>query len=183
MDDIALQIQRVLDGDIEAFAYIVRLYQDRLFHFLSRLGLSQSQCEDTAQEAFVRAMRHLHRFDPSRATFTTWLFTIARNLALTHLKREARAPQQSAAPLESLADSGSAPDTLVEFSQLKAQVQQCLASLSAADRTVLALAYDDAFSNREAATIAQCSEAAYRTRLHRARSKLRHCLEQSDAIK
>ncbi len=182
MDDITLQIQRVLDGDVDAFGSIVRHYQSRLFAFLGRMGLSQGHCEDIAQDTFVRAMRHLHRFDQRRATFTTWLFTIARNLALSHIEREARRPTSADPELSTLIDPGASPLQMAEHSELLAQLRCCMSTLEPADRTVLALAYDQGFSSREAAAIAQCSDAAFRTRLHRARSKLKNCLEQADAI-
>ncbi len=182
MQDIALQIQRVLEGDIDAFACIVTLYQTRLFHFLGRMGLSQGQCEDVVQDTFIRAMRHLQRFDQGRASFTTWLFTIARNLALNLIEREARRPVAAAVELTALADPAATPVESAEYDELLAQLRRCLSALDVVDRTVLALAYDNGFSSREAAAIAQCSQAAYRTRLHRARAKLRQCLEHANAI-
>ena len=77
-------------GDRSAYAALIRLYQGPLFGFLGRMGFSQALAEEIAQEAFLRAWQNFHQFDPSRAQFVTWLFAIARNLALTELSSPAR---------------------------------------------------------------------------------------------
>jgi len=77
MDDEQL-VQQVLRGESRAFEVLVLRHQRPLFHYLGRMGLDAAETEDLAQEAFLRAYRHLHRFDPRRARFSTWLFTIAR---------------------------------------------------------------------------------------------------------
>ena len=68
-------------GDPDVFRRIVELYRDRLYTFLLRLVRHHEEAEDLAQETFVRAWRHLPDYD-SRWAFRSWLFTLARNLAL-----------------------------------------------------------------------------------------------------
>lgn len=84
-------LHRIAAGEQLAFAELVDMYQRPLFGFLGRLGMNQAQAEDIAQETFLRAWTHLHSYQPERAQFVTWLFTIARNLAYNTLQR---APHQ-----------------------------------------------------------------------------------------
>ena len=84
-------IERIAGGEREAFGELVQRYQQPLFGFLGRMGITQAQAEDLAQETFLRAWAHLQQFDPARAQFGTWLHTIARNLAFTWLSSQ---PQQ-----------------------------------------------------------------------------------------
>ena len=63
---------RAAAGDRQAYALLVQRHQRGLFGFLGRMGLTQAEAEDLAQEAFVRAWQHLPRFDPQRAAFSTW---------------------------------------------------------------------------------------------------------------
>jgi signal peptidase I len=76
--DLTDVLQRVLSGDRRAYAEIVARYEKPLFGFFGRMGLPQARAEDIAQETFLRAWMHLGDFDPGRASFTTWLYTIAR---------------------------------------------------------------------------------------------------------
>ena len=77
MDELQL-IEQVKQGDTRAFEGLVRRYQRPLFHYLGRMGLTTAETEELAQETFLRAFRHLKAFEPNRARFSTWLFTIAR---------------------------------------------------------------------------------------------------------
>lgn len=137
------------------------------------MGLSQAQSEDVAQEAFLRAWKNLNRFDPRRAQFSTWLFAIARNLALTELVRPHRAFEVTMPEDLPDSESGDAPqiDALIVRQQRQALLA-ALRSLSHDDRSVLALVYVNELDLAAIARIEHCSLAAVKTRLHRARRKL-----------
>jgi len=79
-------VEIALDGDEEAYGVIVRRYQRRLAAFLSQLVGDMELARELSQEAFVRAWSALERFDP-RYRFSTWLFRIAHNLGIDHLRR------------------------------------------------------------------------------------------------
>jgi len=85
--DIQAILQHITKGNRQAFAPLVERYQRSLFSYLGRMGFSQAQAEDLAQETFIRAWQHLGQYDAHRAEFSTWLFTIARRLALNELER------------------------------------------------------------------------------------------------
>lgn len=66
---------------------LVRHYQRPLFAYLGRMGIRQANAEAIAQETFLRAWKHMDHYEPSKAPISTWLFSIARNLTLNHLKK------------------------------------------------------------------------------------------------
>src|SRR6186713_2904504 len=86
MDDEFL-IKQTLAGNRQAFRLVVLRYQRPLFRFLGLLGFRGARAEDLAQETFLRAFKALASFDPARAAFSTWLFTIARRLAIGEWRR------------------------------------------------------------------------------------------------
>ena len=77
-----------LGGDPVAFGELVTRYQHSLFGFLGRMGLEPAVCEELAQETFLRAWVNRASYDAGKAAVSTWLFTIARNLALSHLSKK-----------------------------------------------------------------------------------------------
>jgi len=179
--DIDTTLHRIRTGDRHAFAEIVRAYQGPLFGFLGNMGLAQGQVEDLAQETFLRAWRHLDRYDPGLSRFPTWLFTIARRLALNELDRAGHRREQSANDdpwLESACEREQPPETLAT-AQRRQALHAALRQLPVADRSVLALAYLQELDLAEVARIEGCRPGAVKTRLHRARKRLAQLLEAS----
>jgi RNA polymerase sigma-70 factor, ECF subfamily len=176
--DIAVVIERSRTGDKTAYAELVSHYRTPLFAFLGRLGMPQGQAEDIAQEVFVRAWQHLGRFDAQRAAFSTWLFTFARNLAINELQR-ASTRKESADDEALLQAHCERPQPLGELLAEERQrlLQAALRQLPLADRSVLALAYLSDLDQIAIAQIEGCSVGAIKTRLHRARHKLRQLME------
>jgi len=172
-------LHRIAAGEQRAFAELVDMYQRPLFGFLGRLGMSQTQAEDLAQETFLRAWTHLHSYQPERAQFVTWLFTIARNLAYNAMQK---APQQHEIPGAEMPEQiceRPDPAQTMERSQQRARLQLALWQLPMTDRSVLALVYVHELGMADVARIEGDSLAAIKTRLHRAKQRLRAIL-QSD---
>ena len=88
MDTGARNYQLFLSGDDEAMVDIIRDYQDGLILFLNRYTGNISEAEELAEDTFFRLVTRKPRFSP-RYSFKTWLYTIARNLAVSHLRRRA----------------------------------------------------------------------------------------------
>ena len=172
-------LQRIAAGEPRAFAKLVDLYQRPLFGFLGRMGMAQAQAEDIAQETFLRAWTHLPSFDAKRAQFGTWLFTIARNLAYNAAQS---APQQREIHAFDVAEVACEHLGLVQVMEGKEQsawLQAALRQLPMADRSALALVYVHELGLAEVARIEGDSVAAIKTRLHRARIKLRELLQSN----
>lgn len=86
-------IQHVLDGNTEAYAELVKRYHIGLIIHCERLVGDRDDAEDIAQEAFIKAYGNLKKFNPQQSHFSTWLYKIATNLALDHLRKHRRQVQ------------------------------------------------------------------------------------------
>jgi len=179
--DITDLINRTRAGDRNAFADVVQHYQRPLFGFLGRMGLGQAHAEDIAQETFLRAWQNLGDFNPRRAGFSTWLFTLARNLTLNDLARaSSRCEVTMGDDFPDPPGDQPQPETVMLATEQKRQMRMALRRIPLSDRTILALAYIDEFDLRAIGKIEGCSTGAIKTRLHRARMKLREYLENPD---
>ncbi len=160
------------------FSQKVRAHQASLFGYLSRLGLSGGLVEDVAQEAFLRAWRYRDRYDASHSQWNTWLFRIARNVAFSTMKKNAKLPQATdPVVLEETSSHTDDPSANTEREQKRLQLKRAIQQLNHDERDVLALAYVDGLSSTEAAIILECEPGTYRTRVSRARTRLTHLLE------
>ena len=171
-------ISETARGDHLAFGRIVVAHQDRIFAYLGRMGLDSAMAEDVAQETFLRVWRHAGKYNFRLGSLTTWILTIARNLALTKLSlpgRRAETPVSS----ETLEIAGDAPlpDEQLVTLQRQRQLHAALACLSAADRSLLASSYIEELDLAAIARVEGCSRGAAKVRLHRARQRLRQILE------
>ena len=181
--DTQAVITQILRGERQAYALLVKRYQDGVFGFLWRMGLRRAVTEELAQETFVRAWTHLADFEPTRSAFSTWLFAISRNLALNEI---ARAGHRLEVPADDAdddtdgansADSADTPPEALARQRERDRLHAALRQLAPAQRSVLGLAYLNELSLAEVAAIEGITEGAAKVRLHRARLALRQLLE------
>ena len=172
-------VQQFRDGDDRAFAEIVRRYDKRLQNFVSRTVGDREQAEDLVQETFVRVYRHLHRFDQTRK-FSTWIYTIAGNLAKNELRNRSRNPlvlfqtimknwDADFRPLE-WEDPKTRPDDLYRRRFLREKVNEAVEQLPEHHRTVFVLRELHGKSYEEIADITGCNLGTVKSRLNRARN-------------
>lgn len=171
-------VARAQGGDEQAFTDLMVRYQQPVLHFVFRLLAGASDAEDVAQETFVRAYFNLRRFRfRPQARFSTWLFQIARNAALDHLRRRARRaetpwPEGAAEP----AAPTPAADQALQDRELGEALARAFAALPEEQRTALVLAEYHGASAAEIAAVLDCSVRAAEARLFRARQEVRHQL-------
>ncbi|MCK5831112.1 MAG: sigma-70 family RNA polymerase sigma factor [Methylococcales bacterium] len=179
--DIKIILIRIKNGDQSAFSLVVEHFQRPLFGYLGRMGLTQSVAEEVAQETFLRAWNQLNRYDPARAQFSTWLFTIARNLALHELERSANKLENNDDEiiLDYACQRYQPFEKLTQEQQSQA-LMTMLQTLPLTDRSALALAYFQEFDMASIARIEGCTVSAIKVRIHRAKQKLRLLLEEHD---
>ena len=176
--EINALIEAHLGGDAQAFGQIVTRYQLRLLNFVYRMIGDRERAEDLVQEAFLRVHRHLDRFDRSRK-FSTWIYTIASNLAKNELRNRSRSPMMTfdqARPHDDLdyapaefEDTTTRPDDLAERRDLKSLVDETVALLSSHHREVFVLRELEGKSYEEIAEIMHCNLGTVKSRLNRAR--------------
>lgn len=179
-------VARYLDGDPRAFGEIVQRYQQRLLNFIYRMVGDRERSEDLVQEAFIRVHRHIHRFDPNKK-FTTWVYTIASNLAKNELRNRSRSPlvfyesarspsEEDRRPLE-FEDSRNRPDDLFANRHLKELVDSTVAKLTPHHRIVFVLRELEGRSYEEIAELTHCNLGTVKSRLNRARASFAEMIE------
>jgi RNA polymerase sigma-70 factor (ECF subfamily) len=138
----AFLIRQTLAGQRDAFRLLVPRHQRGAFRFLCVLGFVGQAAEDLAQEAFLRAFRHLGDFDSSRAKFSTWLFTIVRNLAAHEAERAHHRHEDRRGELESraaLADPAPDPLQVAVANEGRRRLRQAIDGLPEVLRVALLL--------------------------------------------
>jgi RNA polymerase sigma-70 factor (ECF subfamily) len=165
------------DGDDAAFNALFERWAARLLHFLERMVRDPAVAEELVQETFLRVHRARARY-AADAKFSTWLYTIAANVARNELRRPfRRSPHDSTdaeregAPLE-LAAEGSAVDEIVNARRIGKDVEAALAALPERQRAALWLAAVDGLPYAEVAAALETSEASVKALVHRARAAL-----------
>ena len=187
LEDTAL-VNVYLDGEARGFDVLVERYQARLLNFVYRIVGDRERAEDLVQEVFVRVYRHLGRFDRSKK-FSTWIYTIASNLAKNELRNRSRNPlvlftsmtkgwEDEERPLE-FEDPSSRPDDLFRKRHVRALVESSVAQLPSHHREVFILREIEGRSYEEIAEVTQCNLGTVKSRLNRARNSFAEIIEPS----
>ena len=178
LDDAGV-VTSFLEGEERAFAELVERYQTRLLNFIYRTIGDREKAEDLVQEVFIRVYRHLHRFDRSKK-FSTWIYTIASNLAKNELRNRSRNPlvlfqtirknwQDDDRPLQ-FEDSSTRPDDLYRKRHLRELVESSVAQLPEHHREVFVLRELEGKTYEEIAEITGVNLGTVKSRLTRARN-------------
>ncbi len=180
MDGDRTLIERVLAGDVEAFRELVERYQRRVFVFVRNLVRHAPDAEDIVQDVFVAAFRKLNTFDSERSQFSTWLLTIARNRCLNHLKRSSiTAISSSEFDVESRAAQ---PLDVVLNHESYARLDVALDLLPLEQRTAFVLAEIQELPYAEIAIIEDVEIGTIKSRVSRAKQRLRELLSDLDPV-
>ncbi len=187
MDGDRTLIERVLAGagagagDVEAFRELVERHQRRVLGFVRNLVRHASDAEDLVQEVFVAAFRKLDSFDPERSQFSTWLLTIARNRCLNHLKRSSiTTTSASDFDVESRVTQ---PLDVVLNHETYARLDAALDLLPLEQRTAFVLAEIQELPYAEIAIIEEVELGTIKSRVSRAKQRLRELLSDLDPRK
>ena len=186
LDPDAALMARVKQGDREAFAQLVEKYKQPVMNLVFRLLPDAAEAEDLAQQVFVQVYKSAARYEVS-AKFTTWLFTIARNLCLNEIRRRSRHPADSLdetapgdddQPLRTPADlkTLTAPDSMLR-EELYSKIEEAIASLPEAQRTAVLLCRHEDVSYEEIAKVLGVSVSATKSLIHRGRETLKERLK------
>jgi RNA polymerase sigma-70 factor (ECF subfamily) len=185
LDDAGV-VEAFLAGEERAFTELVNRYQTRLLNFIYRTVGDRERAEDLVQEVFIRVYRHLHRFDRSKK-FSTWVYTIASNLAKNELRNRSRNPlvlfqtmkntwEDEDRPLQ-FEDPQSRPDDMFRKRHLRQLVEHTVAQLPEHHREVFVLRELEGKSYEEIAEITDCNLGTVKSRLNRARNAFAEIIE------
>lgn len=184
MDETAL-IHDAQRGDLDAFNRLVLAYQDALYNTALRILADEDLAADATQEAFISAFRALNSY--RGGSFKAWLLRTVTNACYDELRRQKRRPTTPLEPatddddeMESprwLADTSMSPEEISEADELEHAIQHCLNALPVDFRAVVVMADIQGLDYTEIAIAARTPLGTIKSRLARARLRLRECLQ------
>ncbi len=181
-------VVRLRRGDLNALSELIARYQNRLYRYLLRIVREPAEAEDLFQQTWLKVIEKIRSFDASR-NFDAWLFTLARNLAIDHLRRIR--PESLDEPLdeplanrwhsETVADRISSKDqTALDHAlaaELRTEIIEAMAGLPMTYREVLTLRFEDEMKIEEIAKVTAAPVSTVKSRLQRSLEQLRYALE------
>ncbi len=167
-------IQSTLEGDVKAFAHLVKKYQDYVFTLVYRMLKTREEAEEVAQDVFIKVYKSLKDFK-GEAKFTTWLYRIAYRTTLDYIRKNKKREKTNVL-LEEITESNLTfsenPLESLLVEERNKYVKDCIGQLSEHDAAVITLFYFEESSIREIAQITGLTEDNVKVRLHRSRKKL-----------
>lgn len=174
-------VARVLGGEIQQFEVLMRRYSQRLYRIARVILGNDADAEDAVQQGYVNAYRHLRQFR-GRAQFSTWLTRIVVYEALAKRRRLCtRSSDQLDAGVHDLACDRPDPERRAYVAELGALLDAAVKGLPASYRSVFVLREVDGLTTTETAHRLALSEAATKSRLHRAKGLLQQALKTQRA--
>ena len=176
MNDEMAWVVQAQQGNEEAFTNLVEAYQTHVYNLCYRMLGEPELAEDAAQETFLRAFQHLHRYD-SKRPFATWLLSIAAHYCIDRLRRR----KFSMISIDDDEDEGGFelpdadapnPESEMIYGEQRVRMQSMLKHLDSVDRAAIVLRYWNDCSEAEIAEALHLTVSAVKSRLHRARREL-----------
>ena len=175
-DEDAACVRSILTGRPEQFRELVNRYQDSVFAILSRYERDRGLVEDMAQAVFLKAWRHLKKFDPLKAPFENWLSRMATNTALNHVRDEKHFRDQ--VPISQLNEGAlewlqqedeSSP---LESMEAREILNRCMVGLSPDEQIILTMTEIEGRTSPEISQLTGKAAGTIRVTLHRAKQKI-----------
>jgi RNA polymerase sigma-70 factor (ECF subfamily) len=186
-DPDAALMKRVTQGDQRAFEELVEKYKQPVFNMIYRTLPDAAEAEDLAQTVFVQVYKAAAKYRVE-AKFSTWLFTIARNLCLNEIRRRSRHPAESLEssqteyedqPFRQFEDVKTfSPADNVLHGELEQKLQLALGELPENQRTAILLCRQNELSYEDIAEVLGCSLSATKSLIHRGRETLKDKLKR-----
>jgi RNA polymerase sigma-70 factor (ECF subfamily) len=173
-DDSALML-RYRDGDIQAFETLYRRHNDALYRYLLRLSRHPETAADVFQDAWSKIVRSRHNYRPT-AKFSTFLFRVAHNCFIDHVRRNGRHAHACGLDPDAQADTSDPPDVMTERSLARRRLQSALMQLPEEQREVFLLHEEAGFSLEQIASITDTNRETTKSRLRYAVKKLRRAI-------
>jgi RNA polymerase sigma factor (sigma-70 family) len=177
--DVAV-VKRVQAGEVAAFDQLILKYRERIYGVIYNLTSNREDTSDLTQDAFIKAFQSINRFQ-GQSSFFTWLYKIAVNTTLSHLRKnrlrtffsleKVQEDETNTQLLAQLTDKLEA-DRDTYLHELQEKLNEAMQKLSIKHRTVITLFEIDGLSHAEIAQVMECSEGTVRSRLHYAKQFL-----------
>jgi RNA polymerase sigma-70 factor (ECF subfamily) len=174
------------NGDRGAFAQLVDIYKDKIYHLAYRMMGNAQEAEDVVQETFLRVYTNLDRYDEQQK-FSTWMYRIATNLCIDRLRKR-RSTYSLDAEMQNgegndwyslMPSNEDTPENQLILSETQSQIKESIESLPEKYKSILILRYFHDLSLQEISEIVNMPVTTIKTRLHRGREYLKKKLETS----
>lgn len=168
-----LYITKVINGDTNAFAYLVDNYKNMVFSLAFKMTKNREEAEEVSQDTFIKAFKNLLKFKGD-SKFSTWLYRIAYHTCLDNIKKNKNSNTTFEINEITFNQIESAETILQGIARKERSVlmEKCLQKLSDEERSVIWMFYYDELSLKEIIEVTSLSEANLKVKLHRARKKL-----------
>ena len=179
-DSDRIIVQRVQAGEVAAFDNLILKYRERVFGVVYNMTSNREDAADLTQDAFIKAFQSIHRFQ-AQSSFFTWLYRIAVNSTLTHLRKaklrtffsfEKITDEDKTAELVNQMTDKKGADRDLYIRELQEKLNEAMMKLSIKHRTVVTLFEIEGIGHEEIAEIMDCSVGTVRSRLHYAKQLL-----------
>jgi RNA polymerase sigma-70 factor (ECF subfamily) len=180
-------VRLVQSGDVAAFDELILKYRQRLYSVIYNLTSNREDASDLVQDSFIKAFQSINRFG-GQSSFFTWLYRIAINSALSHLRKNRlrtffsleqidENDRPSAEVIAALTDDSNGAERGAMVRELQEKLNEAMQKLSINHRTVVTLFEIDGLSHQEIAEVMSCSVGTVRSRLHYAKQQLQSELQ------
>ncbi len=178
------EVARLRRGDLDALSGLITRYQNRLYRYLLRLVRQPAEAEDLFQQTWIRLAEKIRHFDPHRS-FEAWLFAMARNLAIDHLRRirpesldePISGDPRGETPADRLESRERHPIEGILERERAGRLGRAVDTLPVTYREVLTLRFEEEMKLEEIAEVLGAPLSTVKTRLRRSLHQLRECLQ------
>ena len=187
-DEKAL-LERVRAGDADAFGILVRETERMVYNLALRMMGDREDALDMSQEAYMRAYRSIGRFE-GNCSFSSWMYTLTRNVCLDELKKKKKfsvstltdSDEDGEVREREIADERTQPDVVYEKKERAESVRRALDEMGEGQREILLLYDIEGYSYKDIARMLDIDIGTVKSRLFRARDKLRKILAKSEHL-
>jgi RNA polymerase sigma factor (sigma-70 family) len=175
-----LYIDKVINGDTNAFAYLVDAYKDMVFSLAFKMTKNREEAEEVSQDTFIKAFKNLNKFKGD-SKFSTWLYRIGYHACLDAIKKN-KNHNNSLEINEITFNKIQSVDTILQGIERKERatvMNDCLLKLPEEERSIIWMFYFDELSLKEIIEVTSLSEANLKVKLHRARKRLLAIVEEN----
>ncbi len=162
----------------ETFAELYERYLPGVFRYVSYRVNDTSVAEDLTSAVFEKAITRLESYHSDKASFSTWLFAIARNTVVDHYRASQRAQTMPLDKVTKMSDPNLSPEEALAKQQERQRLQECLAGLSSQEQDIVSFKFAGELTNRQIASMTSLSESNVGTILYRTVRKLRDCFQR-----
>jgi RNA polymerase sigma-70 factor (ECF subfamily) len=178
---IVLEDDMVAEAGSESFVILYDRYFSRVYNYLRYRCSDAAEADDLTAQVFLKALVNLDKYDPEKAPFDTWLFTIARNLLNDNFRKKRHYYVVDIEDVEHILSHSNRPlEEKIEHNEEKYRLLECIKTLTTRHRDLIALKFGANMTNRDIAKITGLSEQNVGVILHRGIKKLRKIMQEAE---